>query len=101
MGVPENEKLDSIFPEAPPSSGSEKDSIAAEKHHITEDEQAILDRQLEAPVVQASFFMLYRYASRTDLAIIAVSATCAMTAGAAFPLLTVQFSLPKSHCNSY
>ncbi|KUJ21301.1 multidrug/pheromone exporter, ABC superfamily [Mollisia scopiformis] len=61
------------------------------RSHLTEDEKRILDRQIDAPAVKASWFMLFRYATKVDLAIIALAAFCAIAAGAAFPLMTVVF----------
>lgn len=57
--------------------------------HLPEHEKEILKRQLDAPKVNISFFGLYRYASKLDLFIIAISALCAIVAGAAMPLFTV------------
>lgn len=57
--------------------------------HLPEHEKEILKRQLDAPKVKISFFGLYRYASKLDLFIIAISALCAIVAGAAMPLFTV------------
>ncbi|KAE8452078.1 hypothetical protein EG329_002244 [Mollisiaceae sp. DMI_Dod_QoI] len=61
------------------------------QQRFTEEEQRILDRQLDTPDVQASFSMLYRYATKTDLAIVAVAAVCAIAAGVVLPLMTVVF----------
>jgi ATP-binding cassette subfamily B (MDR/TAP) protein 1 len=57
--------------------------------HLPEQEKEILKRQLDAPKVKISFFGLYRYASRLDLLVIAISALSAIVAGAAMPLFTV------------
>ncbi|KAJ5746120.1 ABC multidrug transporter mdr1 [Penicillium odoratum] len=59
--------------------------------HLPEHEKEILKRQLDAPKVKISFFGLYRYASKFDLLIIAISALCAIVAGAAMPLFTILF----------
>ncbi|KAG0156630.1 hypothetical protein PDIDSM_3811 [Penicillium digitatum] len=59
--------------------------------HLPEHEKDILKRQLDAPLVNISYFGLYRYASRIDILIIAISALCAIAAGAALPLFTVLF----------
>lgn len=101
MGAPENEKdilSTSTFAQLP-APGSDKDTLSSHNPHITEEEQKILDRQLNSGIPRSSYFMLYRYASRTDLAIIAVSALCSITAGAAFPLLTVSISPPLISTN--
>jgi ATP-binding cassette subfamily B (MDR/TAP) protein 1 len=63
-----------------------EDSLFA---HLPVHEKEILKQQLEAPSVKVSFFILYRYASRTDILIMVVSAICAIAAGAALPLFTV------------
>jgi hypothetical protein len=57
---------------------------------LTDEEQAILDRQLSVPQIKATYFMLYRYATKVDLLIIAICILCAMGAGAIFPLMTVR-----------
>jgi ATP-binding cassette subfamily B (MDR/TAP) protein 1 len=60
--------------------------------HLPEHEKEILKRQLDAPAVKVSFFILYRYASRTDILIMIVSTICAIAAGAALPLFTVRMT---------
>jgi ATP-binding cassette subfamily B (MDR/TAP) protein 1 len=65
-----------------------EDSLFA---HLPEHEKEILKQQLEAPSVKVSFFILYRYASRSDILIMVVSAICAIAAGAALPLFTILF----------
>ncbi|OJJ48822.1 hypothetical protein ASPZODRAFT_139784 [Penicilliopsis zonata CBS 506.65] len=69
------------------SSGDE-DAIYA---HLPPSEKEILKKQLDIPSVKVSFSGLYRYASRTDLTIISVSAICSIAAGAALPLFTILF----------
>lgn len=59
--------------------------------HLPEHEASILRRQLEIPDIKASYKDLYRYATRTDLAIQFVSGISAIAAGAALPLMTVVF----------
>lgn len=55
-------------------------------HH----EALILRRQLEKPdAAKATWSSLFRFASRQDMIIIAVSSICAIAAGAAVPLNTV------------
>lgn len=81
--------------QSPPSYG--ESTTENEKRlllHLTEDEQRILDRQLDTPVAKSSYFMLYRYATKVDLLIIAIAAICAIGAGAVFPLMTVR--IPSS-----
>ncbi|TPX14288.1 uncharacterized protein E0L32_005484 [Thyridium curvatum] len=55
------------------------------------EEASILKRQVLTPEVKVGIATLYRYASRNDLLIIAVSTVCAIAAGAALPLMTVVF----------
>lgn len=57
--------------------------------HLPEHEKQILKKQLDADDVDVSFFGLFRYASRADIAIMIVSGICAIIAGAALPLFTV------------
>ncbi|KAJ5373656.1 ABC transporter integral membrane type 1 [Penicillium concentricum] len=59
--------------------------------HLPEHEKDILKRQLDAPLVNISYFGLFRYASHTDILILVVSALCAIAAGAALPLFTILF----------
>jgi ATP-binding cassette subfamily B (MDR/TAP) protein 1 len=59
--------------------------------HLPEHEAEILRRQLATPPVKVTYFRLYRYATRTDKIIIAVSAVAAIIAGAVLPLMTVVF----------
>ncbi|KAH8803203.1 P-loop containing nucleoside triphosphate hydrolase protein [Xylogone sp. PMI_703] len=80
-------KLDSKIVE--PKSDAEKDQDLYS--HLPPDEAAILRRQVDIPVVKVGIKTLYRYATRTDLIIIFVSAISAIAAGAALPLMTVVF----------
>lgn len=57
--------------------------------HLPEHEKEIVKRQLEIPPVKVTFITLYRYATRNDLIIIAISAICAVLGGAVMPLMTV------------
>lgn len=59
--------------------------------HLPEREARILKEQVLTPDVKVGVATLYRYATRNDLLIIAVSAICAIAAGAALPLMTVIF----------
>ncbi|OTA66793.1 ABC transporter [Hypoxylon sp. EC38] len=59
--------------------------------HLPPTEADILRRQVITPEVQTGIKTLYRYASRNDLIIMAVSAVGAMAGGAAMPLMTVIF----------
>ncbi|KAG6252487.1 hypothetical protein E4U49_007718 [Claviceps purpurea] len=59
--------------------------------HLPPHEAAILTRQTLTPELKQGIGVLYRYASRNDLIIIAVSAVCAVASGAALPLMTILF----------
>ncbi|KIW09268.1 hypothetical protein, variant [Verruconis gallopava] len=59
--------------------------------HLPEHEAEILRRQVDIPDVKVGFFTLYRYATRTDWTIWAISCVCTIAAGAAMPLMTVVF----------
>lgn len=70
-------------------------SLASQDHQslgfLPEHEREILEKQIDQLDTQPSFLKLYRYATRTDLSIIIVSAICSVTAGALLPLMTVIF----------
>lgn len=57
--------------------------------HLPPHEKEIVKRQLDIPEVTVTFKTLYRYATRNDLIIIAVSSICAIAGGAVLPLMTV------------
>ncbi|GKT53123.1 ABC transporter [Colletotrichum tofieldiae] len=59
--------------------------------HLSEDEAAILKRQVFTPEVKAGMATLYRYSSTNDLLILAVAAFTSIVVGAALPLMTVIF----------
>ncbi|EJT82036.1 hypothetical protein GGTG_02010 [Gaeumannomyces tritici R3-111a-1] len=59
--------------------------------HLPEGEAAVLKQQVDTPSVKVAYKTLYRYASTSDLTIIAVSFVCAIVSGAALPLMTVIF----------
>jgi ATP-binding cassette subfamily B (MDR/TAP) protein 1 len=61
-------------------------------HDLTEVEQEILASQLNLPPVKGSYWMLYRYATKTDLVIITISSFFAIVSGVIFPLMTVSAS---------
>lgn len=84
--APPLQRLDS---KAPKPTKEEKPEDALE--HLPEHEAAIIRRQLEIPPVKLTYFSLYRYATRNDLIIMAVSGICAIAAGAAMPLMTIIF----------
>lgn len=57
--------------------------------HLPPHEKEILHRQLDVPKVKISYVTLYRYATRNDLLISAISVVCAIAGGAMMPLMTV------------
>ena len=57
--------------------------------HLPPHEKEIVKRQLHMPEITVTFKTLYRYATRMDLIIIAISSICAITGGAVMPLMTV------------
>ena len=57
--------------------------------HLPPHEREIVKRQLDIPTVSVTFRTLYRYATKVDLLIIAVSSVCAIAGGAVMPLMTV------------
>ncbi|KOS19776.1 Leptomycin B resistance protein pmd1 [Escovopsis weberi] len=86
--VPLNlEKIDSKQPSAPPAA----DDLDALYAHLPSHQAEILKRQVHTPVIKAGLKAIYRYASRNDLIIIAISSICAIASGAAMPLMTVVF----------
>ncbi|KAI1661901.1 P-loop containing nucleoside triphosphate hydrolase protein [Daldinia decipiens] len=68
-----------------------KDSNDDPFRHLPADEAEVLKRQVITPEVRTGVLTLYRYSSRNDLIIMAVSAVCAIAGGAALPLMTVIF----------
>lgn len=57
--------------------------------HLPEHERAIVKRQLDIPPVKVTFVTLFRYATKNDLLILAISVLCAIIGGAVMPLMTV------------
>lgn len=66
-----------------------EDDLDATLAHLPEHERAILKEQLLIPKTKVTFFTLYRYASKKDIIIFAISSICSIAAGAALPLFTV------------
>lgn len=65
--------------------------------HLPEIEANILRRQVAVPVVKVGIKELFRYATRNDKIIIAISFVCAIAGGAALPLMTVRsLDYPRS-----
>jgi ATP-binding cassette subfamily B (MDR/TAP) protein 1 len=59
--------------------------------HLPPHEAEILKRQITLPEIKSGAGNLYRFATRNDLIIMAISAICSIAAGAALPLMTVIF----------
>jgi ATP-binding cassette, subfamily B (MDR/TAP), member 1 len=88
-------KLDSNIVKIPPK--DEEDIYS----HLPAAEAEILKRQVDTPVVKSGWKTLYRYATVNDYLIMAVSAVCAIAAGAALPLMTVVFGGLAGQFNGY
>jgi ATP-binding cassette subfamily B (MDR/TAP) protein 1 len=58
-------------------------------YDLTEEEQQTLASQLSVPPIKASYWMLFRYATKVDILIIIISAVFAIGAGVVLPLMTV------------
>jgi len=58
---------------------------------LSEHEASTLRSQTDVPEVNIKYKDLFRYASKADLAIIAVSALCAIASGVALPAMTIIF----------
>ena len=72
-----------------PKSGG--DEVTDPLAHLPEHERIILKRQLDSPEVPVTAVTLFRYATRNDTIIMAVSAISAIAAGAVMPLMTIIF----------
>lgn len=59
--------------------------------HLPPRQAEILKRQIVTPELKKGVGVIYRYSSRNDKIILAVSAVCAIASGAALPLMTVIF----------
>lgn len=88
--IPKLEKLDSHIIKVPEV---KKEDVAYQ--HLPPHEREIVKRQLDIPTVSVTFRTLYRYATKVDLIIIAVSSVCAIAGGAVMPLMTVS---TRIHC---
>ncbi|KAI1393924.1 P-loop containing nucleoside triphosphate hydrolase protein [Hypoxylon trugodes] len=87
------EKADSKPPKNAKGSGKGSDGPAENDpfNHLPANEAEILKRQVFTPEVKTGVATIYRYSSRNDLLIMAVSALGAIAGGAALPLMTVIF----------
>ncbi|KAL6821046.1 P-loop containing nucleoside triphosphate hydrolase protein [Trichoderma sp. SZMC 28015] len=91
-------KVDSKPPAPPPPKSDDIDELYA---HLPANQAEILKRQVYTPEIKAGIKAVYRYASRTDLAIIFVSAFCAIASGAAIPMMTIIFGRLQNTFQSY
>lgn len=62
---------------------------------LSSNEREIIERQLSLPPAKASYLVLYRYATKIDVFVLAVSAICAISSGAIMLLTTVKATLPE------
>ncbi|KAF4983113.1 hypothetical protein FZEAL_1407 [Fusarium zealandicum] len=88
---PKQEKADLKKADSQVVQPPQADNIEDHYRHLPPDEAEVLRRQVVSPDVKQGVAMLYRYSSRNDVIIIAVSAVCAIAGGAALPLMTVVF----------
>ncbi|KAK5130751.1 hypothetical protein LTR08_001696 [Meristemomyces frigidus] len=86
--APPLHRLDSRVPQDKKAKNEKDEDPLA---HLPEHEAAILRRQLEVPPVKLGYKDLYRYATRNDFLIMAVSGICAIAGGAVMPLMTIIF----------
>ena len=57
--------------------------------HLPPHEREIIKRQVDLLPIKANYGTLYRYATRNDIIIVAISSFCAIIGGAVMPLMTV------------
>ena len=58
--------------------------------HLPAHEREIIKRQVDLLPIKANYGTLYRYATRNDIIIVAISSFCAIVGGAVMPLMTVK-----------
>ncbi|EXK27051.1 ATP-binding cassette, subfamily B (MDR/TAP), member 1 [Fusarium oxysporum f. sp. melonis 26406] len=88
---PEPEKLDLKKTDSKVATPPKAENLDDLFKHLPPHQAEILRRQVVSPEVKQGVTILYRYSSRNDIIIIAISAICAIAAGAALPLMTVVF----------
>ncbi|MCJ1393049.1 GTPase-activating protein [Xylographa bjoerkii] len=59
--------------------------------HLPAYEREIIKRQVDLLPIKANYGTLYRYATRNDIIIVAISSFCAIIGGAVMPLMTIIF----------
>jgi ATP-binding cassette subfamily B (MDR/TAP) protein 1 len=77
--------------ETEPSSSSPSNDEKPHTAKLSEEEQAIIDRQIQVPNDKIGYFSLFRYASGKEVLIMIVSLLAAITAGATMPLMTLVY----------
>lgn len=65
------------------------EEVKAPMAGLSESEQEIITRQLEAPKLTVGYFSLFRYATKHEWLIMFVSLVASIAAGATMPLMTV------------
>ncbi|KAM6523090.1 hypothetical protein FSOLCH5_003709 [Fusarium solani] len=88
---PEPEKIDLKKTDSKVATPPKAENLDDLFKHLPPHQAEILRRQVVSPEVKQGVAVLYRYSSRNDIIIIAMSAICAIAAGAALPLMTVVF----------
>ncbi|KAL7948340.1 P-loop containing nucleoside triphosphate hydrolase protein [Trichoderma barbatum] len=91
-------KVDSKPPTPPAPKSDDIDEMFA---HLPPNQAEILKRQVYTPEIKAGIKAVYRYASRTDLVIIFISAFCAIASGAAIPMMTIIFGRLQNTFQTY
>ncbi|KAK9448761.1 P-loop containing nucleoside triphosphate hydrolase protein [Limtongia smithiae] len=91
---------------SPPSSSNNlpKDEVTKIDHfaHLPPEEAAVLHAQIDIPTAKVTFFRLYRYATKADVALLLVGVFAAIVSGALFPCMTIIFgSLTQTFTNYF
>ncbi|KAI5854657.1 ABC transporter [Tricharina praecox] len=69
------------------SEGQQEDELS----HLPENEREIIRRQIDVPVVDLSYWSLFRFSSTNDLIFIAIGCVTAVIGGAILPTMTILF----------
>ncbi|PNY23635.1 Multidrug resistance protein 1A [Tolypocladium capitatum] len=77
------------------------DDLDEQFRHLPAHQAEILKRQVFTPELNKGIGAIYRYSSRNDILVLAVSAVCAVASGAALPLMTVLFGNLQSVFQRY
>ncbi|KAF2133841.1 P-loop containing nucleoside triphosphate hydrolase protein [Dothidotthia symphoricarpi CBS 119687] len=81
--------------------GAPSEKVKAPTAHLSEQEKAIIDRQLSAPNLTVGYFSLFRYATTRDILIMVVAAIASIGAGAVMPLMTLVYGNFAGSFTSY